>query len=305
MGGVLPLIANSMQSFLTEPLSHAPLVERSITITVPISADEFHELAAAWLSEAAEQLELPEHSTVEQWLVKIEKKKDSPPKPKAILYNVPQVHSTKTSLKKGHQTEVVRFNPPTEQRAASIQFLQAKAKDEPILPYETTKRRLNDLLASWESYFGGERFGAIQLSYWNDLRQIVHPRFYNGKRFSLVDILNLFTGPNAGLGTLTPPWNAVLRWEIDQMPQAATFDELPAYIIGSQLVMEVKSEGDGPVWTVFSFLGKEIDSRPASQIIQDLDIAHSRLSLLFRTQFTQAAQDFFRHGKLDITSESG
>ena len=270
----------------TEQMPFAPLVERCIDLEVNIEPSEFHDEASSFLASIGEILNLTTHKNVEQWIVKIEKPKNGPPKPKATLFSIPQVCRDEVSTREGASIESFHFLPPTEQGAAKLRYSQCKPKSGTIMPFTEARSRFVKIIDRWESVFGAEKLGELTMSYWNDLNLLTGGHFHSPGLFHRVPALCFFWQNCVSLGTLMPPWNTTLNWEI---PDTG----------GSQSRLEIRADGKGPIWTIISYGGKRSPAnKSTSECANELDIAHDSLYEMFNSHFTPEALEFCRNGKV-------
>ena len=275
-----------MSSAPTESLQFAPLVERCIDLVVEIDPEDFFNDAAAWLATVGDLLALGTHKSVEHWLVKIEKPKNGPPKPKAILFSVPQVCKDEISVREEASVETLLFFPSTEQGPAKLRYSQCKPKTGMIMPFPEARNRFVKIVDNWESHFGGKKFGKLSMSYWNDLNLFTGEYFHSPGIFQLAHALRFFRQNGVSLGTLMPPWNTTLNWDIPDRE-------------GSKSRLEIRADGQGPIWTIISYGGKDAKSgKSATESAAELDIAHEVLYGMFNSQFTPEALEFCRNGKV-------
>ncbi len=280
-----------MPSFTPETnadsMPYAPLVERCFDIEVGIEAQEFEDKAASYLAQVGEDLDLTTHKNIEHWLVRIEKAKSGPPRPKASFFSIPQVCKATPSLRLGTNVESFHFLPPTAQGKAKLRYSQCRPKSlEPITPYLSSRFNLMKVLQRFDEHFGTGRLGRVSICYWNDLMLMKDEYFNEPGIFSLNKALRFFQHNGLNVGTLTPPWQTRLNWALPGME-------------GSQTCLEIGSDADGPVWTIISYLGKERDANTLTmECIAEIDFAHEALYNIFSLHFTPQALEYFRNGKV-------
>jgi hypothetical protein len=282
-----------------EPFPFAPLVERCFELALDISAEQFEEEAGSFMAAVGAALDLSEHKTIEQWEIRIEKPKNGPPKPKAILYNAPTVSRPGKSLRGGDRVETVHLIPATQSEPARLIYSQFKSVSESIIRFNDAKERLEIILSLLQEKLGVNFVRRTSLSYWNDLYRFDDPFFFQAGTFNLSRTL-LFFKKNEIKGTLLPPWNVSLNWGIAQYE-------------GAILHLDIKTEWKmiddkslkNQLWAILAYIGKMSDPGYSSvDCLKELDLAHASIYERFESIFTSEALQYCRNGNVnDPTSQ--
>lgn len=286
-------------------LPYAPLVERCIELKLTIAANEFEALAAQFMQELSVALSLPDHKATEHWLVQISKRKNSPPLPKAWLYNVVSIEAPERSCRKGASgkavsVKTVKLFPPTEDSPSKILFSQCKpTTDNAIASYSEARAELSIILENFEKTFGSQKLDCISLYYWNNLKLISDPQFVIGDTYLAGKMLKLFANDVLNEAeslqdkNLISPMNVNLSWGISGNEANA------------RKRVEVQLNTDDILWTIFAFEEVKIESKRTSSLILDaLDCGHSVINAMFLKHFTEDALNYCRYGTTDSTQRA-
>ena len=250
---------------------NAPVVERVVTLRVPMKAELFESRLEAW--NAIVSPEYPVSEPLVEWLVQMEEKEGVP------LFDTlsPKL---KITPRFSRRSKADGFDWSI--RCPSGQFtMNMHSHPGSERCYQNLRDEFAKWLPRWMDHFGVEKAEVLSMGYINDLSHEVTPQFFNDRGLELGKVLKVFASVPGKHESLEPPYDCRVTVNLGNSP-------------ARKLLIRVNdmrdSNGNLGIRVSLDAIAEIAGVTDHLKVLELLDWCHTRIIERFESVFTDAAR---------------